>query len=528
LVVCVALFAFRFHANVIARPYLITDDTLQHLAFFEPVGGRSFHDVAPQAGYLLDLLPVGVKAFYKAGLFLGLDTVLLSKLLTAKLFCLALALAFLLGRRIAGNTGGLAFFTALLIFDGVFTQFAGGVARAFGYPVVLLAVYGVFTRSTPTLAVSLIASALFYPPMVLFTGAAFACAVVLPRVLGDEGRATRRTVLTGGIVVAISILLALPGVLAGRSWGPALTRAELEALPEAGSHGRYQRISALPLPSFVATVEMTIDSVFRVSTTVPKPLKSPPLSRLHWLFAALAILPAFAARRQFLRPLLAVWILALACVGLATLTFPLFFYPSRTVLFVLPVVFLSGLAVVLSRVMELVTARWARAVLAGVLCLAGIVFAPPFKRGYNVELERYEGLYRTVRALPPEAVVAGLPSRALDAVPLFAARPFLASIETYNLFHWRYLRAVRERMADSLAMTFPATREQLHALSEKTGAHFVLLPASVERQGCPAFRLFTPYAAMAAELCNAADPGVTAALPTLWEDREWRLVALQE
>lgn len=528
LLACAGLFVARFHANVIVRPFLVTDDTLQHLAFFEPVAGRPFREVSPQAAYMLDMLPPGAKACYAAGRACGLDTVLTSKLLTATLFAVTLALAFGLGRRVGAIPGGVALFTAVFILDGFFTQLAGGLARSFAYPAVLLAVLGAFAGSTALAALALVASALFYPPMMLFTGAVVVCAAVLPWSLGAGRPVTKRGLATAAVAFVAAVGLALPGLLAARSWGPQLTRAELEGLPEAGPHGRYQRTTALPLASLGATIGMTIDRVARVTPIVPKPVKSPSLAGLGWLFAALAAIPLALARRGQRRPLAVLWLLALGCTGAVTVAFPRLYYPGRTVQFVMPVLFLAGLAALTGRLADDARPGWLRTGLTAVICAAGLALAPAFTAGYNTDLGAERGLYAAIRALPAGALVAGLPSQVLDGVPLFGGRPILAGIETYNLYHRRYLELVRERMNDSLAMTFPASHEQLRALAAKTGARFLLLPTAPLHGECPAFRLFAPYADTAARLCRASDPAATAALPTVWADAGWRLASITE
>ena len=518
----VGLFLWRFR-QVWGRPYLVNDDALQWVSPFYATGGAD----CPAVRYYLDLIPSGFKAIYGIATALHLDPLLFSKAVTACTFILTLALAYLLGRSLGSVLGGMLLFVLAYCCLGFFMRTAGGLPRAFGYPVVLLLALGFARPSFVAALFGCLLAFLFYPAIAPFGVGCVLFLLAVPRLVGLEAIASlslgRRLFVAGGVLVVVALFWGA-FTLGRADWGAQLGKSELSALPEMQRGGRYDPRDSLPMPSFQLLATQTIDRTFSFASHLLGSPKQPSRIISYAILAAL-LLPFVFFRRRETRVYLIFALLSALYFGCTVLLYPHLYLPGRAVSYLLPVLVLIAVAIVATRLVAALSSAWfSRAGVAGVAAL-GLVLSPAFTAGFNYDFSSYQPLFRALRQTPPGAVVAGWPSPLLDAVPLFGHRPILAGYETYQLFHKNYLDVMRARWVDNLRLLYTDDPREQGSLVKKYKVQFVLYSQSIHGRGhCRSLRLFRPYTGIARRLCTASTGALLRSTDSVWERSGYRLV----
>ncbi len=233
------LLALKQHLTHLLDPWRIDGDARQHVFWT----GR-FQDPALFAGDLLVRFissprfdPPGYQALYAAGVQV-FDPLFFSKLV-GLLLCLPAGIcAFRIGRRLHSEAAGvlMILIAGFLVFDNL----RGGLPRAFAFPILLFFLDALVHRNRFGSGLAFLASALFYPPLVLTMGA------VLPLLVLDGRRlrpAPWRSLLLGlglPLVLAFLVILWSYGSEGEDLAGPMVTRDEAQAMPEFHAGGRSE------------------------------------------------------------------------------------------------------------------------------------------------------------------------------------------------------------------------------------------------------------------------------------------------
>lgn len=535
-VTVLVIWLYHYHSDVMKNGYLVNDDSLQQIFVFYKVGNKSFSEVSTIARYYLDCFPVGFKSLYQTSVTLGIDPVYFSKILSAFLFFATLTVGAVLGLKKAGIGGFTFMFTAIFVCEGFFERMAGGLPRAFAYPLTFLFVYGALSGKIIPLTVSVILSVLFYPPLAPFFGIYLGLVLLVPKTLGFLNIITwswQKKIYFYSAVILTCFFLIFPAVRSSMSWGPMLDRKELKTIPEMSLHGRYEALDRTPSPSFFQVVDVVRHQVFILFNRPEGKGQIDITGRYGIFFLLLCFLPWFICRRDKILPLTILWITVMCLYAMSSLAYPKLYIPTRLVRYVMPVLFLAGFALVIDESKHFISRfRTEQYVTTGVICLVmifGLIYAPSPRKGFPYDFKPIAPLYDAIRKLPADAMIAGWPDPVLDAVPLFGHRPILTGYETYQLFHKRYLLYVRERMSDTIKLLFTDNKQDFKLFKEKHGISHVLLPSQLYRN-CDSLHIFSPFTAEAINLCQRTKHPIFRSLGeqhTMWSGSGYMLTDLR-
>jgi hypothetical protein len=442
------LFALRTSAQALGSPYVVEDDTRQHVFWVPRLHDPSLFRDDPIADYYAAQAPPAYTATYFLGTLL-VDAITFSKLLPIGLTGLLSGFAFLLGWRLFRRADAAALGSILLAWSvWQYDDLASASPRAFIPPfLVAFLAFLVSNQRLACLAV-LALQALFYP---------IGCAIMLgTQTLWLITRARfdlpiyRRELPWLVAAVALAVGLTFLGQATEAHHYQIVSVEQARAMPEFQWDGRVSFFHPDPFKFWL----------WSTHTGLALKRKDPLLGGLPALavpFALVALLAAWALAGRFglVRPptiprrgMLLLCLLAASFIlffAAHALLFRLYL-PSRQVQFSLPVVWAVGgglaLALLARRLAAaLMPARASRlATLLGLAVVGLLVLYPPPTSFYVVG--RYPRLFEYLRAQPKDTLVAALPTDS-DNLPLFAQRPVLVSWEHALPYHPAYYEPLR-------------------------------------------------------------------------------------
>ncbi len=497
------------HASRARDPHVFNDDVRNQIFAFYRYADSDLFAGDALSDYFLALSPQGYRWLYAAGSALW-DAAALSKVLPYVLLSLLLTAAALATHRIAGQAA--AFGTlALALGSQIFLlRMAGGLARAFAFPIVAGSLAALVYGNAWWLAALVTVGAAFYPVTAVMGGLSLAGLMALPASLrgqasGWSGR-KRLGLLAATALVAMAIVA--PTAIRLSRWGPPLTPEMSRDYPEAGPGGRLSGVNLPPYHGYLAASPRVLRATLMGAG---EPL-APPLSgwleagqgvRRDRLLAALLVLVAVgwafliarrpASSRVLLLP-------AAACVAyyVARAVAPFFFLPDRYVQHSIPVLAIVALPAAFAGLWPAPGGRrWASrlapalALASTVLVLAALGGRGSPDAGLNVVVTEDErAITAAITALPKSALVAGWPTT-LDSMPYLARRAALLTFETHLPYHRRFAELCRQRMEALIDAYFATSLEPLLRLRDRLGVTHLLVQPSHLRGHPPGY--FRPF-----------------------------------
>ncbi len=505
------------HLRRAAEPLIFNDDARQQIfPFF------SYHEpgLFPDdylARYYLDCLPIGYRGLYTLGALVW-DPAALSKVVPYLLLLATLVALGAAARRLAGTFGALLALTLALSSELLLARLAGGLPRAFAFPILALALAGLTLGRARWLVAAVALGAGFYPAAGVVAGLALGLLLfVLPA--QDRGDASawsfkRRLLVTVGAGLA-SVVLLLPPLLGSRHYGATLRPADAAQYPELGRGGRYGADDRAPFVSFTTAVEQQASALLepvgqpwsasaRAWATTARDATDPSDTLARELLLASVALGAtvLAARRGAGRRLLLLGGAAWAAYLIARPIAPYFYLPQRYAAYPIPLLLLlllpaagAGLTTLLPQALR---ARSGPA--AGVLWIA-LLALPAAGRGsedagLNVDVRAQAPLFEFLRTLPKDALIAGWPSD-LDSVPYVAKRKVLISYELHQAFHRDFTEQLRHRMARLIDAYFATELGPLQRLRDELGVTHLLVSPRYFKAPPRTFRPFDGWVSAA-------------------------------
>ena len=438
------------------------------------------------AQYHLDCMPVGYKLLYR-GWALIADPRVLSKLLPYLLLPVVLLGTGIAARRLGGSVAGWGAVALCLASSFFLARMAGGLPRAFGFPVIAAATAALAWGRPWMLAAITLVGAAFYPIAGLLSGICLAgWLLALPRADRAEARdwSLGRRLAVVSATALVSAVLLLPGLRGSAAWGPLIHPDEIASYPEAGPGGRFIRRDHPPYRSFTTEASFLVKQVLvggggawpGITRWMRGDGPAPPL-RLRLLLwtvvaAGLAGTTVLATRESAARRLLL--LAAAGVVGyLAALTVaPALYIPARYADYTVPLLAIVLIPAGACALGSIAARRWPRpwvkpatSVAFIALCVLGLGTRGDSEAGLNVRINPQQRIYAYLASLPPDAMIAGWPAGLMDNVPYVCQRRILLSFETHSAFHRRYLELGRRRMAallEAYYATEPGPLLQLH------------------------------------------------------------------
>lgn len=459
--------------------YVVQDDARQHIFWM-----RRFLDptLFPQdliADYFQSVAPWGYTTFYRLFALLGLDPMLVAKLVPIVLGLVTAAYSFWLGLQLLPIPLA-GFLTSLLIQQVIWTHddVASATPRAFLAPIFVAFLYYLSKRQLLPCLVTIVLQGLFYPQYVfVMTGM-----VLLQLVQWDQGKLqisrSRQDYWFCGILVVAAIGVMLPYALDASEYGPTITAAEARTLPEFNPGGRSHFFNPDPWKFWVTGGRSGLFPYFEpkliaIGILLPVLMRFPvrfPL--VQQISRSIGIVPQLA-------------IVGLGWYGLAHLVLFKLHLPSRYSSHTLRLVLALATAISLTLLLDALwqwakrqaSSRQTRKILAGsvsgVIALVLLLYPfslPQFPKT-NYHQGKYPALYQFFAQQPSDILVAGLPE-VVDDLPSFSRRSVLVSKEYAIPYHTRYANQFRQRVTELLNAQYSLQRSEVESFIRNYGIDY--------------------------------------------------------
>jgi hypothetical protein len=388
-----------------------------------------------------------------------------------------------------------AWFAAALVLssDAVLERLTGGLPRAFGFPIVALAIAALVHGRVRMLAIVTAIGAAFYPVAAMPGGIALAGVMLLLPAKNRGEAATwsfkKRFAWVAGTAVAAAILLA-PTSLALRKYGGYITPADIAAYPEAGPGGRYEPGDRPPYPTLAQDIASAVPPALtgagvRWTDVLGKDAIPGPTRKSYVMFllgfAVLAMLRLTLRDESARRA--ACFVIA-AAVGhyLAWKIPPWLYLPKRYVVFPAPpfvALMVAGAAATwLDGASAWADRAWVK--LASLLSVALIVLylvggRGSERAGLTIHVDTEAKLFGFVRSLPPAVMIAGFPSGEADDIPYVTGRQVFISRENHAVFSKGFADEMRRRMSAFTDAYWASDAAPLRRLRDELGVTHLLV-----------------------------------------------------
>jgi hypothetical protein len=525
-VAAAALATLHAEWRILANPLVFQADAQIHEYWM-----RRFQDPAlfddPLTNALLDTgySPAGFRLLYWLASHV-VDPVLFGELLPLVLQPLAVWLVFRIVRAHVAWRPAAWIAAALFLVPWEIHRFSGGHPRAFAQPIVLLAVFLLLRRRNLAAALVPVVGLLLYPPAALV-----ALAIVLLAALERKQRLfvdRTRAAWAGASLAGFAVVALTTRLLAG--YHPLVSEEEARRYPEFGPDGQMHFFLDSTLDfltqnysGFFLGAPGSLLAVAALFLLVVRPRNATLLRWEVWCIP-IAALALFAAAHAFLfrlylphrytysllpffcivigialRPTLEawaartrLWLFAAAALPLALALLALTVFPLGPQLswsrfgswledarWHLVAGLLVGL--LLAAVLAGGALGWTRprvgaaaaALVAGTVLAAEVTFAGGGESP-GAAACRDVGLYRHLRTLPEDTIVAGEPGR-LDCIPIAARRPVLISKKLYQPWEREYLAIIRDRMFRTVDALYGPSVAAIVELRARYGTDYMLV-----------------------------------------------------
>ena len=478
--------------------YVVQDDARQHIFWMRRFLDPELFPNNLIANYFQSVAPSGYSAFYWSFAKLGVDPMLLGKLLPIGLGGIAAAYGFGVSMQFlpVPFTG---FLSALLIEQVIWTHddVISATPRAFMPPLFLAFLYYLLQRRLWPCLVTIALEGLFYPQYVFV----FAGIVLLQLVHWQNGRFKLSRAHADykfcAAALGVAVLVLLPFALTTSDYGPTITAAQARALPEFNEGGRSQFFYDDPTLVFWTRGDRSgIFSNFSPAT----------LSIGFFLPLLLLLRRYFPLAQQITRhirilPQIVVVSLTLFFVAHAVL-FKLHL-PSRYTAYTLRFVLAFATALTFTLVFDAVlqwlkhqtrkrsrqrsgqpsgqpsSLLWQQFIawsLAGVTVAALLVYPSTTSDlpKTNYLTGQAPGLYQFIAQQPKDTLVAGM-TKEINDLPSLAQRSILVGREYAIPYHLGYANRFRQQMTDLIRAHYTLDPSELANFTRTYGVDFWLL-----------------------------------------------------
>lgn len=461
--------------------YVVQDDARVYVSwmqrFLEP-------DLLPNdliTDYFQSVTPSGYAAFYRLMAAMGIEPLLLSKLLPVFLRLLTTGYCFALCMQIfpvptAGFITTLLFNQTLSMRDDLVSS----TPRAFIYLLFIAFLYYLLRRSLLPCLGAIALCGLFYPPFLLILAG-----ILILRLWRWEEKLPRLShnrldYVFGVTGVGLSLLMILPYALSSSEFGPTIAGIAARALPAFSATGRIPFFDDNPLWFWLFGQHSgLLPNVFEHPLSLLG-LSLPLLLRYPYRFPKVQVASTLTLLPQVILASFGMFVAA------HVLLYKLF-APARYTRYSLRFVMIMAAGIALVVILDAVF-RWAQQtqlsarrqfIALGLTVLLGIVlvFYPHFLKKFpnsNYIVGKAPALYEFFREQPKDIVIASLSAEA-DNLPTFSRRSTLVGWEYAVPYHVGYDRQIRQRATDLIRAQYTQNLAEVQNFIQTYGVDFFLL-----------------------------------------------------
>lgn len=453
--------------------YVVQDDARQHVFWMQRFLQADLFPGDLIANYFQSVAPAGYTTFYKLFASLGINPLLLSKILPVFLGLITTAYCFgvcikLFPIPAAGFVASLLLNQSLWLKDDL----VSATPRAFIYPIFLAFLYYLVRRSLVLVCVTIALLGLFYPQGIFNA----AIVLILQLVRWDNGlklSRDRRDYLFCAAGLAVTVLVLLPFALGTSEFAPTITAAEARRLPEFVPGGRSAFFSNDPWrywlsggrSGFLPSIQ---PSTLAVGFLLPVLLRYPSLFPLtQQINRKIAILPQM--------------IVASVVMFLAAhaLLFKLHLpgrYSGYSLRIVLSVAVGITLIVLWDALWRACSQRFLILTAVSLLGVALLLY-PSFDKNFpntKYKIGSFPTLYQFFQAQPKDSLIASLAEEA-NNLPTFTQRSILVGREYAIPYQLGYYLQFRQRTQELINAQYSLKLAAAQNLIQKYGIDFWLL-----------------------------------------------------
>ncbi|WP_193200078.1 hypothetical protein [Nostoc sp. MG11] len=418
------------------------------------------------ADYFKSITPLGFAAIYKVMASLGINPLLLSKILPiilgliVTIYCFWLCLE-IFPVPIAG------FISTLLLNQSLWfkTDLVSATPKSFVYPLLLAFLYYLLRESWLILCLIIVLEGLFYPPLLLIC-----LGILLIRL--------RSNYFLLAALLGLGFLVMLPYAIASSEFGPVVTAFQAKMMPEFWREGRHPFFDNNPGKFWL---------IGQHSGILP-PLMPP----LIWIGLLLPVVLRYSFRFPLVNliknkvTILPQIVIVSLTLFFAAHTFLLkLFFPTRYTIHTLRIVMAIAAGITLTVMLDKFfhadqqKRRLWRLALTATLVVA-LLFYPNFSGRFPTTDYRQSGesaLYQFLQQQPKDSLIATLSDEA-DNIPTFAQRSILVGREYALPFHLSYYSQIRQRTIDLIHAQYSQELTAAKELISKYSVNFWLLEST--------------------------------------------------
>lgn len=461
-----------------SQPYVVQDDARLHIVWLQQFVDTDLfpHDVIAQ--YYQTIQAVGFKTLYWAMAKLGIEPLMLAKLLPTGLALITTAYLFHLTLHLLPQPG-CALLTTLLLNQNIWFKddLISATPRAFIYPLFVAFLYYLVRSSFWRCLITIALTGLFYPQLVLVELGLLTWRLWQTRASQPN---LRYSLWRWIVAVSVAVLVVWPfQQTVTREFGHLLSLAQMQQMPEFGLNGRREYFGVSP-----------ISFALRGASGVRLPLFPPVL----WLSLILPVLLRFrpGVCQTFpvsskLKLLTEIILVSLALFFLAHLLFPRLYLPSRYTFYSFRVVMSLAAGIVLFWMVQAGRHGWPQTrqtlkakIIAGLaLCFLSVVVVVPavpmlFLSGQGWMIGEQPRLYRFLADQPQDTLIASLTAET-DNLPAFTKRSVLVSRELALAYHPTFYNVMQQRIVDLIKAQYSPNLAETQAVLQRYGIDFLLV-----------------------------------------------------
>ncbi|MFN6572619.1 hypothetical protein [Dendronalium sp. ChiSLP03b] len=478
-------YSFLEFQQAFASKYVVQDDARVYVfwlqRFLEP-------DILPNdliADYFASVTPVGFTAFYRVMGMVGIEPLLLSKILPLFLKILTICYWFPLCMQIFPIPMA-GFISTLLLAQNLSMRddLVSATPRSFIFVFFIAFLYYLLRQSLLLCLGAIALVGLFYPPFLfIITG------ILIFRLWRWEGKLpypsnNRRDYLFSFAGLATCLILMLPYALNSSKFGPTITGVAARESLGLAQTGRIPFFSNDPIWFWLFNQH---------SGLIPNVLEHP--INIIGLFLPLILVynrrfPLTQYMTDKVRVLSQIALASVAMFVLAHLLLYQLFSPARYTRYTLKFVLIIATSIVILTVLDAIFC-WVKqhqnSCLRQIIALgftgllaSTLVFYPCFLKNFPnsfYHLERASAMYEFFHQQPKDTLIASL-SEEVDSIPTFAKRSILIGWEYAVPYHVGYDRQITQRATDLIRAQYSENLAELQNFIQKYGVDFFVVNKS--------------------------------------------------
>jgi hypothetical protein len=518
-----AIILFLFYPSLVAHyvlasdPLIFNDDARQQLVAMLRFEDPSLFQNDFVVDYYLDILPIGYRTtFAVANTWLSVDVI--STILPYILLLVTAAAMGFCARKLGGNI--VAFVTVALVLGSpvYLDRMAGGLPRAFGFPILAFAMLTVSYGRVLWLSATAAVAILFYPVVAVPIGLLLALLLlVLPKQIVGTGSdwTFRNRCLYLVVALVLAILLALPTIIESSKYGSVITPALTLEFPEAGSGGRYADVDLQE--SVWQTTNVRVHyakGLWAAGRPMFASLRGWLQEKNHskyfptqqvFIELLLLLLSFTISVHMFYKRdaggVLLIYLLAtLSAYLLAIVCFPLLFPPQRHLAYPLPLYAAISVPLSLNYLFRYATiflknSSVSRFVTGALIVSMCSIFVGPGSSDAGLTVRLKDNvLFQQINKLPDGVMIAGWPNGIVQNIPYVSRRKILLSEEIHQAIHTTYTLQMRRRMNAIIDAYFANTIEPIVYLRNEFGVSHLVIDKQQFRTR--RLRYFVPFGPM--------------------------------